>query len=62
MPRQDEVIVGFEARDSSSLMIGICVPIVSEPHLSGLRSAATSIRSWSMPAYWRIVFPFVDAP
>ena len=44
-------------------MIGIFVPIVSEPHLSGLRSAAASMRSlWSMPAYCRIVLPFVEAP
>ena len=43
-------------------MIGIWVAIVSEPHLSGLRSAANGISEESIPAYWRIVFPFVDAP
>ena len=43
-------------------MIGIRVAIVSEPHLSGLRSAAYGISEASIPAYWRIVLPFVEAP
>src|ERR1017187_9629640 len=32
------------------------------PTLNGLASAAASISALPRPQYWRIVFPFVDAP
>ena len=57
---------GLKQRDSLVLSTargkGIPVAIVSEPHLSGLRSAAYGITLLSRPTYWRIVFPFVEAP
>ena len=63
VPREHEVVVRLPfARDSSSETIGMCVPIVSEPHLSGFRSAAHSISESSIPTNCRIVLPFVEAP
>ncbi len=62
VPGQHQVVVRLGLRDSSSLTIGMSVPSVRAPYLSGLRSAATSTSRLSMPHHCRIVLPFVDAP
>ena len=62
MPREDEVVVRFCARDSASLMIGMSVPSVRAPYLSGFRSAAQSTIRLSIPHHCRMVLPLVEAP